>query len=204
MIEISNNKDTPVEIFIDNDIIHLEGNASTSYDFCGDSLTFTVFEKDEKASFLQSLAGYLLIILLSVIYMIGDEFLYLKIKNFISLPVKVKLSDIRENTVVIINNSVSGFQYASVSANCACETEVVFDKAIIQKQVKQYHKECACSLVIPVLPIVLLTVYTIISKNTVATIVLIVVIIGALYAWYYNHKKNQAVINKLLEKAHSE
>lgn len=202
MITFNNNKNEPVNILVGDKVITVKENSSEKFEHNGTQLTFTVCEKEQKASIGARFLGVLALIFISFIMMIFefDEILFSKIEKAITLPVKVKLTDIKGNATVVIDNSIMNFHFSAITANCCCEYNIVCDERLIKKQVKQFHKECFWTLFIPLTMLLVFAIFAVLTKNITAIGIAVILLGIMFYIWYYHHKKNQKTINNLLDK----
>lgn len=205
MIVFNNNKDEPINILINEKTLTVKEHCSLSFECSDNELNFTVCEQETEVSLAARFFGALMIVLLSLILMIFeyDEAMYSKIQNFISLPIKVKLTEIDGVTTVVIDNSRANFYFAEITANCNCEYDIVYDNMLIERQVKQYRKECLLSLCIPLAILLIFTIFAVTTKDIIVIGIAVFLLAVAFYIWYYHHRRNQKTIRELLSKTDS-
>lgn len=204
MINFINKTDDDIEIILNNEKIVINAHNNYKYLNSDNKIAFTVFSKeDNKKSFGGKVAYVLFMCFVSLILFIFEfeETMYSGIENYIKLPLNVCLPNIDNNDVNIeIINSKKKYFYADIAANTEYETELVYDKNLIKKQVKEYHKEVILMFIIPILLIAVILVFIVLSKNAVNLIVGAIIIVIVYVVWYTNHKKNKKIIDDLLSK----
>ncbi len=202
MINFINKTDDDIAIKLNNEKIVIGAQNNYNYSNSENNISFTVFSEDgNDKSFGAKLVYVLFMCFVSLILLIFEESMYSEIDKYINLPLKVNLPNIDNNDVIIeISNSKKKFFYADIFANTEYKTELIYDKDLIKKQIREYKKDIILMFIIPILMIAAILVFIILSKNTVAMIAGAIIIAIVYTAWYTNHKKNKRIIDDLFSK----
>ena len=198
MITFQNKLPYPMKINIDDEQIVIDEYGEYKYANSANIVDFTVHEVVPNK--IRPLA-YLFLALVGFISLVFDFYdsEYLNFRKYLSFPVKARITDIKGDITVILNEPKnSNIKCCNIVATENLEYEAIIAKDSVLKQYKQYKKETFAVLFVPLLLVVAFCAFLIASKQVVGYAVGAAIIAITAAIWIRLHNKNKSVINDIL------
>lgn len=200
---IHNYASSEIEISLDDkdEIIIIKANSLSEVLVHSNSVILTVKEYDgensESLKFSEILLGFIVSVPLLLINCLHFE----TVDKSIELPVKFKLLCSNSENEIVISNSEEPLKGYSLSFNNkAVSGEIVYSQIETERQIKEYYKSFAVSLIFPIIFFVTFIIVSLYLKNTLSLLVFLIAFILFSICILKILRKNKKIIKNIINK----
>ena len=203
---IRNSTSNKLEMVLHNEerTITVDANSELEVSAYSDSMSLTVKEyydeNFERLKFSEILLGFIVSIPLLLINCLSFE----TVDQSIELPVKFNLLYFNSDNEIVISNSEERLKgYSLLLNNNAVSGEIVYSQTEIERQVKEYYKSFAVSLIFPTIFFVSFIIVSLCLKNLISLLVFLIAFILFSLCILRIIIKNKKVIKNIATKIRS-